>query len=100
MCRVSNWDTKWDHLNSLNNSWKVSASGSTSRVLAEGEITAGDVISRVAPASDSMSVTEILNLRFFDTNNHEMIAKARKLPALSPSWKRDFARNLQAKNLL
>ena len=70
------------------------------RVLAEGEITAGDVISRVAPASDSMSVTEILNLRFFDTNNHEMIAKARKLPALSPSWKRDFARNLQAKNLL
>ena len=70
------------------------------RVLAEGEITAGDTISRINVASDPMSVTEILSLRYFDTNNHEKIAKARKLPALSPSWKKDFVRILQAKNLL
>ena len=70
------------------------------RVLAEGEITAGDLISRIEVASEQMSVTEILNLRFFDTNNHEMIAKARKLPALSPSWKKDFIRILEAKNLV
>lgn len=70
------------------------------RVLEEGEITAGDVISCVDTATDSMSVTEIVNLRYFDTNNYEMIAKARKLPALSPSWKEDFMRILKAKDLL
>ncbi len=70
------------------------------RVLAEGIITAGDTISRVEEASEPMSVTEILNLRYFDTNNHEKIAKARKLPALSPSWKKDFVRILNAKDLL
>ncbi len=70
------------------------------RVLAEGKITAGDTISRVEEASEPMSVTEILNLRYFDTNNHEKIAKARKLPALSPSWKKDFVRILNAKDLL
>ena len=70
------------------------------RVLEEGEITAGDAIARIEVASESMSITEILNLRYFDTDNHEKIARARKLPALSPSWKRDFGRNLQAQNLL
>ncbi len=70
------------------------------RVLAEGEITAGDTISRIEVAAEPMSVTEILSLRYFDTNNHEKIAKARKLPALSPSWKEDFIRILNANNLL
>ena len=67
------------------------------RVLAEGEITAGDAISRIEAAPDPMSVTEIINLRFFDTNNREKIAKAGKLSALSPSWKEYFTRTLQAK---
>ena len=70
------------------------------RVLEEGEITAGDAIERIEMASEPMSITEILSLRYFDTDNHEKIARARKLPALSPSWKRDFWRSLQAKNLL
>ncbi len=70
------------------------------RVLAEGEITAGDAISRIEIAPEPMSVKEILNLRYFNTDNHEKIAKARKLPALSPSWKKDFTRILQAKNLI
>ena len=70
------------------------------RVLEEGEITAGDAISCVENASESMSVTEIVNLRYFDTSNYVMIAKARKLPALSPSWKEDFGRILKAKDLL
>jgi MOSC domain-containing protein YiiM len=64
------------------------------RVLEEGEITAGDAIQRIEVASEPMSVTEIVNLRYFDTDNHEKIARARKLPALSPSWKRDFTRIL------
>jgi MOSC domain-containing protein YiiM len=70
------------------------------RVLEAGEITPGDAIARIEVASEPMSVTEILNLRYFDTDNHDKIARARKLPALSPSWKRDFWRSLQAKNLL
>ena len=64
------------------------------RVLEEGEITAGDTIARIDMASETMSVTEIVNLRYFDTDNHEKIAQARKLPALSPSWKRDFTKIL------
>jgi len=70
------------------------------RVLAEGEITAGDAISRIEIAPKPMSVKEILNLRYFHTDNHEKIAKARKLPALSPSWKKDFTRILQAKDMI
>ena len=70
------------------------------RVLEEGEITAGDTIACVESPPESMSITEIVNLRYFDTDNREKIAQARKLPALSPSWKRDFWRSLQAKNLL
>ena len=64
------------------------------RVLEEGEITAGDTIARIDMAWETMSVTEIVNLRYFDTDNHEKIARARKLPALSPSWKRDFTKIL------
>ena len=64
------------------------------RVLVEGDITAGDAILRIERAAESMSVTEIVNLRYFDTDNHANIAIARKLPALSPSWKRDFTRML------
>ena len=64
------------------------------RVLEEGEITAGDAITRIEVASEPMSVTEIVNLRYFDTDNHEKVAQARKLPALSPSWKRDFTKIL------
>ncbi len=70
------------------------------RVLEEGEITAGDTIARIETAPEPMSVTEIVNLRYFDRDNHEKIAQARKQPALSPSWKRSFWRSLQAKNLL
>ena len=70
------------------------------RVLEEGEIAAGDAVRCIEVASEPMSVTEIVNLRYFDTDNHQKIAQARKLPALSPSWKRDFWRSLQAKNLL
>ena len=64
------------------------------RVLEEGEITPGDAITRIEIASESMSVTEIVNLRYFDTENQKKIARARKLPALSPSWKRDFTKIL------
>ena len=64
------------------------------RVLEEGEITAGDAIVRIETAPEPMSVTEIVNLRYFDRDNHEKIAQARKLPALSPSWKRDFTKIL------
>lgn len=64
------------------------------RVLEEGEIIAGDAIQCIEVASEPMSVTEIVNLRYFDRDNHEKIARARKLPALSPSWKRDFTKIL------
>lgn len=64
------------------------------RVLEEGEIIAEDSIQRIEESSQPMSVTQILNLRFFDMNNLEQISKAVKQPALSPSWKIDFNRIL------
>lgn len=64
------------------------------RVLEEGEITAQEDIVRIELSSDPMSVTNILSLRYFDTNNHTDIKKAIKQPALSPSWKKDFNRLL------
>lgn len=68
------------------------------RILTEGEIKAGDNISHIETVDEPMSITEILNLRFFDTKNFERINKARKLQALSPSWKKDFLRILQTNN--
>lgn len=70
------------------------------RVLEEGEITAGDTISQVESAVESISVKEILNLRYFETNDHKQITRARMLPSLSPSWKKDFLRILRANNLV
>ncbi len=64
------------------------------RVLAEGKITAGDAIERVEVSPERMSVTDIINLRYFDRTNRDKITQARKLPALTPSWKRDFAKIL------
>ena len=66
------------------------------RVLEEGEITAGDAIACIEVASNPMSVTEIVNLRYFDRDNHQKIAEARAQPALSPSWKRDFTKILKS----
>ncbi len=60
------------------------------QVLTEGNITAGDEIVTVERPSEKMSITEILNLRHFDMDNHTEIKRARKLSALSPSWKRTF----------
>ena len=65
------------------------------RVLEEGEITAGDTIACIEVAPEPMSITEIVNLRYFDRDNHEKIAQARKQPALSPSWRRDFTKILR-----
>ncbi len=64
------------------------------RVLAEGKLTPGDPIARIESPSEQMSVTEILNLRYFDTSNYTQIRRARVLRALSPSWKREFTQIL------
>lgn len=64
------------------------------RVLEPGEIAATDTITPVEIAADSMSVTEVLTLRYFDTENREKLAHARQLPALAPGWKRDFTKIL------
>ena len=65
------------------------------RVLTEGEITAGDPIERVAVSPERISVTDIINLRFFDKTNRDKIAHVRKLPDLSPSWRRHFTKMLR-----
>ncbi len=64
------------------------------RILQAGDIAAGDRITRIETAPDSLSVTEILTLRYFDRENRDQVRRARELKALSPSWKRDFTKIL------
>ncbi len=60
------------------------------RVLAEGEVGAGDTIERIKVGEGQMTVKEIVHLRHFDDTNAAAVEKAANLPALTPSWRDSF----------
>lgn len=60
------------------------------RVLAEGEVGAGDGIERTKVGEGQMTVKEIVHLRYFDNMNAAAAEKAANLPALTPSWRDAF----------
>ncbi len=60
------------------------------RVCEEGEVGAGDVIERIKVDPEHMTVREINQLLFFDTNNIELVKKAVRIEALSPGWRQAF----------
>jgi ferredoxin-NADP reductase/MOSC domain-containing protein YiiM/ferredoxin len=66
------------------------------RVIAEGEVGAGDEIQKIADGPDRISVAETDSLLY--TANHDLtrIAIAAHVPALSPGWKTSFEGFLQA----
>lgn len=64
------------------------------RVLDEGEVGAGDAITRLARDPAGMSVAEIYRLRYGVSVDRARLTRAAELPALSPSWREAFAKQL------
>ena len=60
------------------------------RVLEEGEVGAGDEVTRVREAPVRMTVREIMHLLYFDPDNIEGAKKALEVQALSPGWRQSF----------
>lgn len=69
-------------------------SGFYLRVLEEGEVEAGDPIERVKEGPERVSVRDVINTRFFDRENREMVRRILNVPALSPEWRRSFEKLL------
>jgi ferredoxin-NADP reductase/MOSC domain-containing protein YiiM/ferredoxin len=60
------------------------------RVLEEGEVGAGDEIVRVATGPAAMTVAEIDALLYLPGHPRQQIARALRIPALSPGWQWSF----------
>ncbi len=64
------------------------------RVLEEGEVGAGDEIELVKTGEGSMTIREIHNLMYFDTDDLDGIRRAITLAALAPGWRDSFAESI------
>jgi ferredoxin-NADP reductase len=64
------------------------------RVLEEGEVGAGDAIELIGRDPADMSVREVNDLLFFNTEDLEGTRKALSIPALSHGWKGSFEERL------
>ncbi|WP_426609850.1 MOSC domain-containing protein [Bradyrhizobium sp. McL0616] len=60
------------------------------RVLEEGEVEAGDEITRVASGPENMSVREIDALLYMPGHPRDQLVRALRIPALSPGWRHSF----------
>jgi ferredoxin-NADP reductase/MOSC domain-containing protein YiiM len=60
------------------------------RVLDEGEVTAGDQIVQVARGPEQMSVADVDALLYLPGHPRHEIARALRIPALSPGWQGSF----------
>jgi ferredoxin-NADP reductase/MOSC domain-containing protein YiiM len=60
------------------------------RVLEEGEVEAGDEITRVAPGPEHMSVSEIDALLYMPGHSRDRLEHALRIPTLSPGWRRSL----------
>lgn len=64
------------------------------RVLEEGEVGAGDSFELVGRDPNAMSVRQVSDLLFFDTDDLEATRRALAMPALSHGWKGSFEERL------
>src|SRR5262245_11637469 len=60
------------------------------RVLEEGEVQAGDAITRVAVGPEQMSVAEIDALLYLPGHPRDRLERALRIPALSAGWRHSF----------
>ncbi len=61
------------------------------RVLEEGEVEAGDEITRIACGPERMSVSEIDALLYMPGHPSDQLERALRMPALSAGWRHSFA---------
>ena len=57
------------------------------RVLEEGEVGAGDEITKVADGPEHITVADIDALLYLPNPSHEQLERSLRVPALSPGWK-------------
>jgi ferredoxin-NADP reductase len=60
------------------------------RVLQEGEVGAGDTITKVGEARERMTVAEINALLYLPGHSHERLERALRIEALSEGWRESF----------
>ncbi|OPY96518.1 sulfurase [Bradyrhizobium sacchari] len=65
------------------------------RVIEEGDVEAGDEITRITSGPESMSVSEINALLYLPPHPRERLERALKIPALSRGWNHSFAALLE-----
>ena len=65
------------------------------RVLEEGEVGAGDEITKVADGPERMSVAEIDAALYLGGHTRELLERALRIPALSEGWRGSFQALLQ-----
>ena len=66
------------------------------RVLQEGDVGAGDEITKVGEASDLMTVAEINALLYSSSHPRELLERALRIEALSSGWRWSFAALLKS----
>ncbi len=57
------------------------------RVLEEGDVGAGDEITKVADGPERITVADIDALLYLPSRSHEQLENSLRIPALSPGWK-------------
>ena len=60
------------------------------RVLEEGEVGAGDEITKVADGPEQITVANVDALLYLPNPSHELLERSLRVPALSPGWQRSF----------
>jgi len=60
------------------------------RVLEEGEVGAGDAITKVGQATEPMTVAEINALLYLPGHSHERLERALRIEALAEGWRESF----------
>jgi len=69
------------------------------RVLREGEVGAGDEITKVGEADERMTVAEINALLYFPNHARDRLERALRIKALSPGWQRSFEALLRTQTI-
>jgi MOSC domain-containing protein YiiM len=61
----------------------------------EGAVESGDEVRIVERASDSMTVAEIVSLRYDDYDKQDELRRAAVLPGLSEGWREHFRKRAE-----
>jgi ferredoxin-NADP reductase/MOSC domain-containing protein YiiM len=60
------------------------------RVIEEGDVQAGDEITKLAPGPEQMTVDEVNGLLYLPGHPRQGLLRALRIPALSPGWQASF----------